>query len=190
MSAPASPKVREITNPVTGMSLRILRSGAETGGALLAMEAVYRSGSAAPPPHFHPSQEERFVILDGAMRAVVGGVARELGVGASMVVAAGEVHSMWNPGPASARVSWEVRPALRTQDFFEVVFALAARGRVDALGVPGLLDLALLMPHFRPEIEVTRPKASVQRLVFGVLGPLARLLGRCPELREVRRGSE
>ena len=176
----------EITNPVTGMALRILRSGAETGGTLLAMEAEYRAGSAPPPPHFHPRQEERFEILAGGMRCVVGGVARVLGAGETLVIPAGEIHSMWNPGPASARVRWEVRPALRTQEFFAAVFALAARGQVNAEGVPGVLDLALLLPHFGPEIQVTSPPAWVQRVVFGLLGPCARLLGHCPELREIR----
>jgi mannose-6-phosphate isomerase-like protein (cupin superfamily) len=173
----------QLTNPVTGMALRILRSAAGTSGALLEMEAFYPAGSAVPPPHFHPRQEERFVILEGAMRAVVGGARRDLAAGESFVIPAGEVHSMWNPGPGSARVNWQVRPALRTQEFFAVVFALAARGQVNAHGVPGLLDLALLMPHFRPEIQVTSPPAWVQRGLFGLLAPLARALGRCPELR-------
>ncbi len=172
-----------LTHPVTGMSLRIVRSGVESGGALLEMEAAYPAGSAAPPPHFHPAQEERFAVLEGRMRAVVGGVGRDLAVGENLLIPAGEVHSMWNPGPGLARVNWQVRPALRTQEFFAVVFALAARGQVDAQGVPGLLDLALLMPHFRREIQVTSPPAWVQRLLFGALGPLSRRLGRCPELR-------
>ena len=147
------------------------------------MEAGYPAGSAAPPAHFHPRQEERFAILEGRMRAVVGGVARELAAGESLVIAAGASHAMWNPGPGSARVSWQVRPALRTQQFFATVFALAARGQVDGRGVPGPLDLALLMPYFRDEIQVPRPPAWVQRLIFGALAPVARLLGRCPELR-------
>ena len=172
-----------LTNPVTGMTLRIRRCAADTEGSLLEMEAAYPAGSPAPPEHFHPLQEEHFVILEGGMRAVAGGVARDLAAGESLVIPAGESHAMWNPGPGSARVNWQVRPALRTLEFFEVAFALAARGRVDAHGVPGLLDLALLMPHFRQEIRVTRPPAAVQRLIFGLLGPLARLLGRCPELR-------
>jgi quercetin dioxygenase-like cupin family protein len=178
-------KTSVLTNPVTGMALQILQSAAGTGGALLEMEAFYPAGSAVPPPHFHPRQEERFVIVEGGMRAVVGGVRRDLTTGESFVIPAGEVHSMWNPGPGSARVSWQVRPALRTQEFFAVVFALAARGQVNAHGVPGLLDLALLMPHFRAEIQVTSPPAWVQRLLFGLLGPISRRLGRCPELRSL-----
>lgn len=172
-----------LANPVTGMTLQILRSAEETGGELLEMEAGYPAGSAAPPFHFHPRQEERFVILEGRMRAVLGGVERDLVAGESLVILAGEAHAMWNPGPESARVSWQVRPALRTQQFFETVFALAARGEVSADGVPGLLDLALLMPYFRPEIQAHRPPAWVQRVVFGAFAPLARLVGRCPELR-------
>lgn len=174
-----------LTHPVTGMSLRILRSAEETGGELLEMEAGYPAGSAAPPPHFHPRQEERFVLLEGGMRTVVGGVRRDLAAGESLVLPAGTVHAMWNPGPGRARVNWQVRPALRTQEFFAIVFALAARRPVNAQGVPGLLDLALLMPHFRPEIQVTSPPAWVQSLLFGLLGPIARRLGRCPELRSV-----
>lgn len=178
-----------LTNPVTGMTLRILRSAEETGGELLEMEAAYPAGSAAPPAHFHPHQEERFVILEGSMRAVVGGVRRDLAAGETLVLPAGTSHAMWNPGPGQARVSWQVRPALRTQEFFAVVFALAARGGVNAQGVPGVLDLALLMPHFRPEIQVTSPPAWVQRGLFGLLGPVARALGRCPELRSARAGN-
>lgn len=172
-----------LANPVTGMTLRILRSAEETGGELLEMEAGYPAGSSRPPAHLHPRQEERFTILEGGMRAVVGGVQRDLAVGDSLTLPAGTLHAMWNPGPGSARVSWQVRPALRTQQFFATVFALAARGQVHADGVPGLLDLALLMPYFRPEIQAHRPPAWVQRAVFGVLAPLARLAGRCPELR-------
>ena len=33
-----------LTNPVTGMSLRILTSAAESGGSLLGMEAFYPAG--------------------------------------------------------------------------------------------------------------------------------------------------
>jgi len=59
----------------------------------------------------------------------VGGVERDLVAGETLVILAGVSHSMWNPGPESARVSWQVRPALRTQQFFETVFAPAARGQ-------------------------------------------------------------
>ena len=175
-----------LANPVTGMTLWILRSAGQTGGELLEMEAGYPAGSAAPPLHFHPLQEEQFVLLEGRMRAEVDNVERDLVAGDSLVVPAGALHAMWNPGPEPARVSWQVRPALRTQSFFETVFALAARGQVNADGVPGLLDLALLMPYFREEIRVTSPPPWVQRLIFGAVAPVSRLLGRCPELRQAR----
>lgn len=176
-----------LTNPVTGMTLRILHSAEETGGELLEMEAGYPAGSARPPAHLHPRQEERFVILEGGMRAMVDGVERDLAAGESLILPAGTLHAMWNPGPGSARVSWQVRPALRTQQFFETVFALASRGQVNGDGIPGLLDLSLLMPYFRAEIQAHRPPAWMQRVVFGMLAPLARLLGRCPELRREER---
>ncbi len=41
--------------------------------AHLVMEAAYSGEGAMPPPHLHPSQEERFTVLSGAVRAIVGG---------------------------------------------------------------------------------------------------------------------
>jgi quercetin dioxygenase-like cupin family protein len=165
------------------MSLRIVGPPAETASSLLEMGADDPPGSSAPPAHLHPRQEERFPILDGAMRAELGGTRRERAAGERLVIPAGTPHTMWNAGAASSRVNRQVRPALRTEELFQVVFSLAARGRVDAHGVPGLLELALLVPHSCEQLRVTTPPAWVQRLAFGALAPLSRRLHRCPELR-------
>jgi len=169
-----------LTNAVTGVEFRIVRSGRETGGELLEMVATYPPASAAPPAHFHPEQHESFRVLAGAMRVAIGGAERTLAEGETLEVPAGTVHAMWNPGPGPARVNWQTRPALRTEEFFRAVFALAARGRTDARGTPRLLDLALLVPSHWREIRVARPSPAIQRIVFALLGPIARLLGRGP----------
>lgn len=176
MSAPpAGHKV--LMNPVTGIHLRIIRSGADTAGTLLEMEATYPPSSAAPPLHFHPRQDERFVILEGGMRAIIGGRACELRVGDTLDVPAGVPHAMWNAGSGSSTVNWQTRPALRTEQFFETVFTLAERGQVDSNGTPRLLDLAVLVPAYWQEIRMIRPSPFIQRLLFAVLGPIAALLG-------------
>ena len=104
-----------------GFRLKLVTTGAETGGELLEMEATYGEGAVLPPEHLHPSQDERFEVLDGAVRTVIGGVERRYATGETFEVPAGTPHQMTGDGPA--RVRWQVRPALRTAEFFERLYS-------------------------------------------------------------------
>jgi quercetin dioxygenase-like cupin family protein len=104
-----------------GYRLRLVRTAAETGGELLEMEAIYGGTGQYPPAHFHPSQSERFEVLEGTVRAIVDGEERTYGPGDTFEVPAGTVHQMAADPPA--RLRWEVRPALRTAEFFEVLYS-------------------------------------------------------------------
>lgn len=73
-----------------------------------------------PPTHLHPQQAERFEVLEGAMRAVVAGEETLYEEGQSFDVPAGTPHQMAADGPT--RMRWEVRPALRTPEFFERLY--------------------------------------------------------------------
>ena len=99
-----------------GNTLRLVRISAE----LLEMEATYSGEGALPPPHLHPSQDERFEVLEGALNVVVDGESRRHEAGEAFDVPAGTVHQMGGDGPA--RVRWEVRPALKTAQFFEELY--------------------------------------------------------------------
>lgn len=81
------------------------------------MEASYSGAAGMPPAHFHPSQVERFVVLEGRIRTIIDDEERGYEAGESFEVPAGTVHQMAADGPA--RMRWEVRPALRTAEFFE-----------------------------------------------------------------------
>jgi hypothetical protein len=52
------------------------RTGEDTGGALLEMEAEYAPGGEYPPDHLHPLQDEHFVVLRGALRVRLAGTER------------------------------------------------------------------------------------------------------------------
>ena len=110
---------QEIETPA-GMTLLLVRTGNETGGELLEMEATYSGEAGMPPEHLHPSQVERFEVLEGSMHAIVGGEERVYEVGESFEVPAGTPHQMAAQGPT--RMRWEVRPAMRTAEFFERLF--------------------------------------------------------------------
>jgi quercetin dioxygenase-like cupin family protein len=86
----------------------------------LEMEATYSGEAGMPPEHLHPKQAERFEILEGAMRAIVDGEERTYRAGETFEVPAGTPHQMAAQGPS--RMRWEVRPALRTAEFFERLY--------------------------------------------------------------------
>jgi quercetin dioxygenase-like cupin family protein len=103
-----------------GFRLLLVATAAETAGELLEMEATYPGAGGMPPEHLHPAQEERFEVLDGAVRTVIAGEERRFAAGETFAVPAGTPHQMAGDGPARAK--WEVRPALRSAEFFERLY--------------------------------------------------------------------
>jgi quercetin dioxygenase-like cupin family protein len=98
------------------MSLRFVRIDPEE----LEMEATYSGEAGMPPEHLHPEQAERFEILEGSMRTIVDGEERVYEEGESFDVPPGTPHQMAAEGPT--RMRWEVKPALRTAEFFERLY--------------------------------------------------------------------
>jgi hypothetical protein len=108
----------------------------------------------------------------------VGGVERVHSVGEVIVAPAGSAYTAWNAGDDEVHVLVDFRPALRTDRAFETLAGLARDGKTNRAGAPSnLLLLALVLRHFEEEIFLVRPPLVVQRVVFGVLARVARLLG-------------
>ncbi|MCW5899323.1 MAG: cupin domain-containing protein [Flavobacteriales bacterium] len=168
-------------NPITGQELEILRGGEDTGGELLVMRSTLRPGSLPPSPHFHPAQREDFRVEQGEITVRMEGASRVYRKGETLHIPAGVVHNMWNAGREVAVVHWETRPALRTEAFLRNAFGLAADGKCTAQGTPTLPQASLLLPRFAAEYRLASPPVWVQRIVFAVLAPLARLRGLKPE---------
>jgi quercetin dioxygenase-like cupin family protein len=130
-----------------GFRLRLIRTAAETGGELLEMEATYGGTGGLPPEHLHPRQVERFEVLAGTMRTIIGGTERRYGPGETFEVPAGAPHQMTGEGPTRAR--WEVRPALRTAEFFERLYG---DGPDSARAAPSVAEF---LADFSDEIRMT-----------------------------------
>jgi mannose-6-phosphate isomerase-like protein (cupin superfamily) len=88
---------------------------------LLVMEGSYSGEGGLPPEHYHPHQDEHFEVREGAVRTVIDGEERRFAAGEAFDVPAGTPHQMVGDGPA--RVHWEVRPALKTPEFFERAYS-------------------------------------------------------------------
>jgi quercetin dioxygenase-like cupin family protein len=104
-------------NDETGQEIRVVSHDEDA----LVVESRMPPQSPQPPPHLHPSQDERFEVLEGEVEATIGGETRSYAAGERFDVPAGTVHEMSNRGDTPARMRWETRPALRTLGFFEIV---------------------------------------------------------------------
>jgi mannose-6-phosphate isomerase-like protein (cupin superfamily) len=140
---------------------------ADTGGELVEVTAEWMPGAHRPPPHFHPKQDEHFEVTDGELAARVGGETRVLRAGDTLDVPRGVVHAMWNAGSVPARATWQVRPALRTEEFWDGMTKLRAAGHRSKAGFVDLPGAALLFGEFKDEIRL-----KMSPVVTGALMPL------------------
>jgi quercetin dioxygenase-like cupin family protein len=152
--------------------LEIVRAARDTGGRLLEMSATYAPGSPPPPRHLHPEQTETFTIRKGALRFELDDAVRLASAGEEVVVPRATVHSIRNASDRDeAVVTWVTRPALRTEQMFAALYD-ATRG-----GKTKLLPVSLVFHEFHREIALAKPPRIVQTCVFGLLAPIARMLG-------------
>lgn len=160
-----------------GERLKFTKTSAETNGELLEMEAVYQPHSEPPPLHYHPAQEEQFEVLAGEFRVRIGERERTYQVGETFTVPPNTPHWMHNLSDEDGRLRWQIRPALKSQDFFATLWGLAADDKLEPTGRPNLWQLAVIMRAYRDEFRVCSPPYFLQLILFGILAPIGRLKG-------------
>src|SRR5829696_8636391 len=163
---------------VTGERIVFLKTARDTNNELLQLDFFMKGGGFVAAEHVHPYQEERFKVLAGTLRFRVRGQERDVGAVETIVVPAGTPHVWWNAGEEEAHLILKFRPALRTETLFETVFGLAQDGKVNSKnGLPNPLQLAVIVREYENEIYLARPPLFVQRVLFGLLAPIGKLLG-------------
>jgi quercetin dioxygenase-like cupin family protein len=158
----------------TGEQRVFLKTGADTDGELLEMDVTYIPDSPRPPMHYHPNQEEKFEVIAGRFKVNIAGDERIYNPGDTFIVPKNTEHWMQNVSTEQGRVNWQVRPALRTQEFFTKMWHASENSPGEG---PGIVQLAVLLTSFRNEFIVSNPPLPVQRILFGILAPIGRLLG-------------
>ena len=86
-------------------------------------------------------------------------------------------HSFYNSGHEDAHYVQEFFPALKIDSLFETFFALASAGKLDQRGRPNILKTVLILLHFEKEIRLAHPNWMLQKIIFNLLAPIARLMG-------------
>ena len=167
---------KEIKSPTTRLVFK--QTASDTAGELLQFEQFVTGNNPEVPEHIHPRQEERFVVLSGRMGVRVAGDERVLGPGEETIVPPGTPHTFWNAGDEELHHLVELRPALKSEAFFETVFGLQRDGKFPVEGEkrpPNPLQGALILTEY--ENYLAGIPISVQKILFPLLAFLGRLLG-------------
>jgi len=165
-------------NPVTRERATILELPYKNDQGRATAELTALVGARVMGEHRHPALVERFTVLDGELTVKLAGRTAVLRKGETAVIEPGVWHDWWNASDRhDARVRVEVTPGDRFAHMVETVFGLARLGHVNSKGMPDPLQLALFAQEFSDVIEFRSPPPAVQRLLFGILAPIARWRG-------------
>ena len=131
-------------------------------------------GDIKPPFHYHPLQDEHFEIHQGELTVKLASETTVLRSGDSLDVPRGTPHAMWNSGGSVTRATWQVRPALRTEQFFTAVHEMRAAGAAGKGGMITLPAAGMILKVFPDEFRLVMPKL-VRRPAIALLAAVGRL---------------
>jgi len=169
-----------IHNPVTGERITFLATSRDTNGEAVVIETVVQPHGFVAAAHVHPSQSERFAVVDGTLELKVGGERLFLEPGEIATVEPGTPHKFWNGGEDEVRFVFEIRPALQLESLLETMFALAADGKTNRKGMPNPLRLAVIAKQHFDTVRLPFPPAWMQKAGLALGAPLGRLVGYRP----------
>ncbi len=164
-------------NPATGERAVVRLGTEETRGELLVVEVFVKPGGAVTGEHVHPIIEEYFTVVSGRVGFRLDGRESIAELGERLHVPAGMAHDWWNAGEEEARIVVEISPGARFEEMVVNLFGLARDGKTNAKGMPNLLQAAIFVKEFEDVLYFTKPPRAVQKVLFGILAPIARLLG-------------
>jgi mannose-6-phosphate isomerase-like protein (cupin superfamily) len=164
-------------NPVTGERATILLGTRETRGERLVVELELRGTGFGSALHLHPSIHERWKVVSGRVGMFIKDSISMAEPGNVIEIAPGVPHRFWNAGICEAKLTIDIRPAKRFEAFIRNMIGLAQDGKTDATGMPNILQLAATATEFDDVIRFLSPPRLMQRLLFPILAPVARLRG-------------
>ena len=98
-----------VTFTMLGTTMRLIATGAETGGRYAVLEQVTPVGW-GPPRHIHSREDEIFYILEGTYEVHCGDKRRPVSAGACAILPRGVPHGFRNTGLAPARLITVITP--------------------------------------------------------------------------------
>lgn len=152
-------------------------------GDLLVVESWVDPGGGVTP-HVHPTQHERFEVLEGECTFTVGRDKVVKRAGEAAEVPPGTRHAYRNSGTAQLHMRCEVTPPMTLEGFLTDVAAMSRAGLITRGGLPkgwrGLLAGTVLLKAYRDMAIIEMPPPVVQRLLGDRLAPLGERRGFVP----------
>jgi hypothetical protein len=174
-------------NPVTGERMVFGKTARDSNGMLLEIEFFIKPNTGKGlPAHFHLYFDERFEILAGAARYIVGNVEHPANAGDVIMLSKGIPHvHPWNVGNDVLhvrKITQLDKPdkglLLKSEEFFETLYALAQEGKIGTDGLPkNLLQKVVLGQALEPASYSATPPLWIQRPLFGLLAAIGRAFG-------------
>jgi len=164
-------------NPTTREYARILELPYDNPERRVAAELIARAGARVVGEHRHPGLVECFTVLEGELTMTRCGQMSTLRQGDTALIEPNVWHDWWNASDRDTRVRVDVTPGERFGHMIETLFGLARLGYTNAKGMPDPLQLSLIVREFSDVIVFRSPPLVVQRALFGILAPIARLRG-------------
>jgi mannose-6-phosphate isomerase-like protein (cupin superfamily) len=153
-------------HPGMGMRWEITRSTEDTAGALFEATNWIDPDMPGPPVHVHPSAEESYEVIEGALEVFMDGSWRPVRAGETATVRVGVPHSVRNSSDKPARIVNVHKPAQKFESFFRDMHRLIHEGKIKRLPPKeprSAIYAAMLFGKYPDEIRATKPPNGVFR---------------------------
>ncbi|MDQ3801499.1 MAG: cupin domain-containing protein [Acidobacteriota bacterium] len=146
---------------------------------LVWLELVLEPHAPGPPEHIHGEFPEKFIVAEGTLSLMVNGEKKILRAGESLLVPPGTAHRPFNETDSPVVVKGPLVPEYAIPEKFSI-FLTQAYGYFDESASNSQPPRVLLqMSRFSPEYEtwLASPPVFLQKILYFVISPAARLLG-------------
>jgi mannose-6-phosphate isomerase-like protein (cupin superfamily) len=158
-------------HPGMGMRWEITRSTADSSGELFEATNWIDPQMPGPPVHVHPTAEESYEVIEGALEVYMHGEWSPVRAGEKASVPAGVPHSVRNASDQPARIVNVHQPAQRFEEFFRDMHRLIHEGKIKQLPPKeprSAIYAAMLFGKYPDEIRTTKPPNGVFRALAAV----------------------
>jgi quercetin dioxygenase-like cupin family protein len=137
------------------------------------------TGGGNAVPHIHPNADETFFVHSGRVKVVINGTEHFGAAGETLVVPRGQPHFFANAHAGETRLTVSFSPGQKHLRFFLNLAAMTAVSPrcFSPQGDARLLSMALALHAYAGHLYLADRPVPVQRALFAVLAPIARLLG-------------